>query len=162
MTSSSTNKKFDIIPERQCGDCKACCEGWLHAEIYGEMMYPGKPCHFIGDNGCSIYKDRPEKPCKTYKCVWLDDTSVPGYFKPNKIGTILTRKVIENIEFIEAYEAGKKIDSLLLSWLFFSGKNFLFTINGIAHWWGSKEFNKVMEENGNGFNNMGIASTSLD
>lgn len=145
MTSSSTNKKFDIIPERQCGDCQACCEGWLHAEIYGELMGVGKPCHFIGDNGCSIYKDRPENPCKAYKCVWLEDTSVPGYFKPNKIGNILTKRNIEGIEYIEACEAGKKLDSSLLTWLLMSGKNFSFFIGSQRYWWGSMEFNKSMD-----------------
>lgn len=157
------NKKFKLIPERQCGDCQACCEGWLHGNVHGELMYPGKPCHFIEDKGCSIYNDRPENPCKSYKCLWLEDASVPGHFKPNLIGTILTRKKIEDIEFIEASEAGKKIDATLLTWLFFSDKNFLYTINYNAYWWGSDQFNQTMKEFiKNGHNNLGAVSTALD
>lgn len=140
------NKKFDLIPERQCGDCQACCEGWLHANIYGEFMYPGKPCHFIGDKGCSIYKNRPEDPCKNYKCMWLEDNTIPGHFKPNKIGTILTKRRIKGINYIEASDAGKKIDSSLLAWLMNSGANFTYSIERQPHWFGSHEFNRAMKE----------------
>jgi len=41
--------------ERTCGGCTACCDGWLTGNILGHELAPGKPCHFRGDGGCTIY-----------------------------------------------------------------------------------------------------------
>ena len=140
----SKKKTIPVIPERQCGDCKACCEGWLHADIYGEKMYSGRPCHFICETGCSIYKDRPIEPCVSYKCLWLKENKIPGWMKPNKCGVILSEKTIKKISYIEAVEAGKKFDSSVLSWLFMlhinHHVNIYYIISGSSHMIGSKEF----------------------
>jgi hypothetical protein len=139
-----------IIPERHCGDCKACCEGWLSGKIYNIDMYPGKPCHFVCETGCSIYKDRPEDPCKNYGCLWLEDTNVPGWMKPNKCGVILTHKKIKNIDYIEATETYKKMESEILSWLVMQfvnhNINVCYSIDRTRHWIGSKEFIKAMND----------------
>ena len=143
-------KTIPIISERSCGDCKACCEGWLHAEIYGHKMYRGKPCHFINDSGCSIYENRPSEPCKNYKCLWLSNTDIPGWLKPNKCGVILTMRSIDGIKYIEAIEMGVKMDSSVLSWLFTTyanhGFNVSYTVDGGCNWIGSREFINAMEK----------------
>lgn len=45
--------------ERLCGDCTACCDGWLRATIYAHEMKPCTPCHFVREGCCSIYDQRP-------------------------------------------------------------------------------------------------------
>ena len=110
-------------PDRECGDCTACCQGWLSGVAHGREFYPGQPCHFVGCNGCSIYEDRPESPCKTYSCEWLRNTDVPEWMKPSVSNVIITGKELEKPDgskqiYLEVVEAGKKIDSRALNWLF--------------------------------------------
>ena len=72
----------------RCGGCTACCEGWLRADELD--MRPGKACKHKAESGCAIYLDRPEDPCRTFKCGWLRE---PDLFdedlRPDKCGAIL-------------------------------------------------------------------------
>lgn len=83
-------------PSRECGTCTACCEGWLSGTVYGHEMYRGKKCHFLGCNGCTIYKDRPEEPCKNFECAWLKDKKgdIPEWMKPE-----LSKVIIKEMEY---------------------------------------------------------------
>ena len=87
---------IDIALSRECGTCTACCEGWLKGEIRGHKMYPGKNCHFLGCNGCTIYEDRPQEPCRNFECVWLKDKSgiIPEWMKPE-----LSKVIIKEMEY---------------------------------------------------------------
>ncbi len=110
--------RLAVKGERSCGDCTACCEGWLSAEINGHEMYPGKPCHFVEQGkGCTIYKDRPKEPCKNFACMWKVDKNIPEHFKPSISGTILAKQEIDGIPYLAAVPAGKEINPELLSWL---------------------------------------------
>ncbi len=105
---------------RECGDCKACCEGWVAGRVYGRIFYPGKPCHFIGDKGCSIYDLRPKEPCKRYKCVWLTnvDNAYPEWLQPNLSGVIISNKVDKyGKPYLEVLETSNKIKDEVLQWL---------------------------------------------
>lgn len=74
--------------KRGCGDCSACCQGWLEDKDLD--MYPGKACAHHCDTGCSIYPDRPETPCRTFRCGWLDnDVDYPDDFRPDLSGVIV-------------------------------------------------------------------------
>lgn len=107
------------MTDRQCFPCTACCQGWLTATIYGEKMMPGKPCIHATKEGCGIYEKRPENPCKTFKCGWLqDEYEMPGHMKPSESGAIVMfdrhwhgRKVIR------AVPTGEKIPAETLEWL---------------------------------------------
>jgi len=135
--------------KRECGGCTACCEGWLSGVVHDREFYPGMPCHFKGCNGCSIYGDRPESPCKTYSCEWLKNDNVPEWMKPSKSGVIITAKDWTHPDgskqvFLEILEMGKKIDSTVLNWLF---RTYLRTqvpmkiqIEGGYNWYGTNEF----------------------
>ena len=135
--------------KRTCGDCTACCDGWLSGNVNGHDFYPGMPCHYSGCNGCSIYEDRPESPCKTYSCEWLVNPEVPEWMKPSDSGVILTGKQRESPDgskqtYLEVLELGKKIDSTVLNWLF---RLYLRTnipikvqIDGGYNWYGTTEF----------------------
>lgn len=73
---------------RSCGDCAACCEGWLHDESLD--MNAGKACKHCTGNGCGIYDSRPEVPCRTFRCAWLKrETDFDDDMRPDRCGAIL-------------------------------------------------------------------------
>ena len=71
---------------RHCGECTACCEGWLSSEVVN--MKPGVPCQHRTDSGCAIYENRPAKPCKQFRCAWLDAEDLDEGMRPDKSGAI--------------------------------------------------------------------------
>ena len=73
---------------RTCGDCTACCEGWVSAKDL--EMWAGRACKHRTETGCGIYADRPENPCKIFQCGWLNGTLPEDEsFKPNQCGAIV-------------------------------------------------------------------------
>ena len=111
-------KTIDIVPERDCGGCTACCEGWLQGEAHGQKFYRGRPCHFKTENGCGVYESRPHDPCVTFKCLWLENKEIPYWLKPNLSRVIIDRRVTKsNIPYINAREMDRVMDSKVLSWL---------------------------------------------
>jgi len=127
-----------------------CCQGWLHGQAYEHTFYPGKPCHFACERGCSIYEQRPDIPCKSYKCAWLTDSFFPEWFKPNISNVICTwRNWKENESYLEVIECGKKLDSKILSWLFIQHvngnlQNFTYKLDGGNNVAGTNEFLNYM------------------
>lgn len=88
---------------RPCGECTACCSGQLAGEIYGHIMFPGKPCHFLKNNRCSIYENRPTSPCRTFQCGWsqyLFDEDM----RPDKIGLMVSVERNEKEQFLRVIE----------------------------------------------------------
>lgn len=84
-------------------------------------MLSGRPCHFVSEHGCSIYKDRPKDPCVDYKCLWLVDTNIPEWIKPSISKVIVTLRPWGNnkqFTYWEIRECGTKIDSSVLNWFY--------------------------------------------
>lgn len=52
-------------------------------------MRPGKACKHRVASGCAIYADRPENPCKTFQCGWLQETVLDEELRPDKCGAVL-------------------------------------------------------------------------
>jgi hypothetical protein len=74
---------------RRCETCTACCDGWLKITVYGQAVYPGKPCPFSSGHHCTIYETRPD-PCRTFVCGWLARGSpLPEWMRPDRAGVIL-------------------------------------------------------------------------
>lgn len=138
-------------PERTCGGCTKCCH-WLIAEIKlpGEfpiLLQPGNPCPYVGDSGCTVYKDRPDVPCKSYKCEWLKNNSFPDWMRPDKCGSIVSHKVHpDGTKFYEVVEAGEKLRVEVLSWLVLfckaNGINLKYMLGLGTYKIGSDEFTK--------------------
>jgi hypothetical protein len=79
-----------LSENRSCGDCTACCDGWLQIEVYGHHIRRGKPCPFSIENKCSIYSERPQDPCREFRCGWLVESSpLPEWMRPDKADMIL-------------------------------------------------------------------------
>ena len=81
---------------KSCGTCKRCCDGTYMGNIKGHVMGNGRPCHFLGKNGCTIYDSRPEKPCREFECLWLEFDEVPDYMKPEVAGAIVNARSLDD------------------------------------------------------------------
>jgi hypothetical protein len=130
---------------RDCGGCTACCDGWLTANILGHDVAPGKPCHFRGTGGCTIYEDRPQDPCRGFVCGWLRKASpFPESFRPDRLGVIILAKPWRNRVAYVLVPAGRAPDATLLAWMrqysTATGTPFLFNLEGRPRGYGSPEF----------------------
>lgn len=105
------------MKSRQCGTCTACCEGWLSSRVV--KMQPGKPCKHCTVQGCAIYETRPEEPCRTFVCGWLqDDSPLPDQLRPDLSGVIVKLKwKWRGQNVISAIPTGAKIPKETLDWL---------------------------------------------
>ena len=148
-----------VLPviNRSCGECRKCCEGWLSGDIYGKPMFKGQACHYLGGDGCTIYEQRPEDPCKSYTCSWLDSDIFPMWLKPSMTDVIISRRRVAadvNILYYAIMEAGSKIDSVVLNWLIqwamSSGNNMHYEVSGKSYMIGTKEFVSKMLESASG------------
>lgn len=75
---------------RSCGDCTACCDGWLQIEVRGHAVGKGSPCPFSAAGRCTIYSERPQHPCREFVCGWLTASSpLPDWMRPDKSHLIL-------------------------------------------------------------------------
>lgn len=146
-------KETPQLSKRKCGDCTMCCQGWLIGEVYGNHFYPGRPCHYVKCNGCSIYKDRPEEPCKSFSCAWLDvDNFLPEWFKPNQSKIICTWETWKDEQkYLNVIECGEQINSKYLHWLinkhYTEKLNLICTIFGMRNVYGTTEFQQWVAEN---------------
>lgn len=139
------------MSKRTCGDCTKCCEGWLMTEVLGNKMYGGQPCPFVIPNkGCGIYAKRPKDPCQVYKCGWLTDENIPEWMKPSLTNAIVDYKMTDGVPYLNVTEAGQMLDSRVLTWLIkyaiANKMNFTWEIAGGRHWFGSPEFDTVMNK----------------
>lgn len=102
---------------RECGDCTACCDGWLpDADL---DMYPGKACKHRVSGGCSIYTERPENPCRIFRCAWLDEeTDFPEEMRPDLCGAIVLKaRYWREWNVMRAAPIGSQIPDETLEWL---------------------------------------------
>jgi Fe-S-cluster containining protein len=61
----------------------------MYADIYGQELKVGSPCRYLkAGQGCSIYSEKRPQICSSFKCVWLEDASVPDWIKPETSGMI--------------------------------------------------------------------------
>ncbi len=104
--------------QRRCGECTACCDGWVAGTIRGHEMKPGVPCHFVRAAGCSIYEERPESPCRNFVCGWLAPGSpFPDEFRPDRVGVIIIRVAWRGRPAYLLRSAGRDPDERLLEWM---------------------------------------------
>ncbi len=103
--------------ERSCGDCKACCNGWLAADILGHRMGDGVPCRFLRPDGCGIYERRPEL-CRSFVCGWLKVGSpFPDRWRPDRIGFFIREGLWEGQRCWLLQFAGNDPGEDILQWM---------------------------------------------
>ena len=142
-----------MITNRNCDGCTVCCEGWLFGEAHGKHFSPGRPCHFMGHKGCTIYENRPEDPCKVFKCQWLSNDDIPAWMKPDVIKVLITKRKEKGHSYLQLVELGQRMDPRVLSWFFLehiNGRviNLKYQIDGGWTFIGTPEFVRDIGETG--------------
>jgi SEC-C motif len=138
-------------PARECGECTACCDGWVTGVIEGHEMYPGNPCYFRGDKCCTIYERRPKYPCRDFVCGWLKPGSLfPEEFRPDRLGVMVINMKWRGREAYMLTPAGREPDANLLAWMremsIRTGSPFFYSENGQRLGFGPPEFQVEMME----------------
>ncbi len=137
---------------RICGECTACCEGWLIADINGVHMEPGKPCYLLQiGKGCTDYENRPQNPCKGFECEWLRQPDLyPEEMRPDRARAIFSRQEVDGVQYLRITEMGKRLDAEVLSHgvkiTLGTRGNLYWEVDGKMHWFGNKGFIDVMNK----------------
>lgn len=110
---------------RQCMPCTACCEGWLYAEVNEFVLTPGHRCPHSHNQGCGIYAERPESPCRTFVCSWrVEHSPLPDWMRPDECGAIVLLSLPWEGELvISAVPVGEEIPPHTLDWLLAYARN---------------------------------------
>ncbi len=142
--------QLPMVVKKQCGTCTKCCEGWLHADIRGHKMYPGKPCFFVEiGKGCADYKNRPQEPCKSFTCGWIEIEDMPEEFRPEVSGVIMHFKPNNGNPYISLSKAPNNTTEQYLSWAIVYARsrdiNIIWYIDDKSWWLGNDKFCKQME-----------------
>jgi hypothetical protein len=138
-------------PARRCGECTACCDGWVVGVIEGHEMKPGQPCHFRGEHTCTIYERRPVHPCRNFVCGWLQrDSPFPEEFRPDRLGVMVIAMRWRGREAYVLRSAGRDPDEKLLGWMrefsLRTERPFFYEVEGERFGFGPPEFQAEMSE----------------
>ncbi|MEO5573611.1 MAG: hypothetical protein ABIR48_03890 [Gammaproteobacteria bacterium] len=117
--SVSETNKIQGVP-RSCGDCSACCEGWLKVRVLGHDIGLGHPCPYSSGHNCTIHATRPHDPCRVFFCGWAEAGSdLPEWMQPNQSGVIILtgRSTWRGRPLDVVVSAGRDPDEKILSWL---------------------------------------------
>jgi len=80
-------------------------------------MKPGHPCHFLGNDRCSIYERRPDV-CRKFICGWLaPDSPFPDEFRPDRLGVLIVRTQWRARPAYILRSAAHDPDETLLEWM---------------------------------------------
>jgi hypothetical protein len=137
---------------RACGECTACCDGWVKGTIEGHDMFPGQPCFFRGEGaggGCTIYERRPQYPCRDFVCGWLAPGSpFPESFRPDRLGVMVIEMKWRGIEAYVLVNAGRDPDEATVAWMEAfcqrTGRPFFYERGGERFGFGPPEFQAEM------------------
>lgn len=119
MVNASEINKVQGVP-RSCGECSACCEGWLRTKVLGHEIGLGHPCPFSSGHNCTIHTTRPHDPCRVFFCGWAEAGSdLPEWMQPNQSGVIMLtgRSNWRGRPMDVMVSAGRDPDEKMLSWL---------------------------------------------
>lgn len=126
---------------RPCGECQACCQGWVSGDAYGIPFHINKPCLFLKEK-CMVYKFRPNV-CKKYYCGWAQGL-FPEWMRPDKSKVIITVENWSKGQFLRCTEMGIKMDdTVFLEILKFCNSNncpYVLQYDGHIKIFGPKEF----------------------
>lgn len=139
------------IPARKCGECTACCDGWVAGTIEGHEMKPGTPCFFRGEHCCSIYERRPQHPCRDFVCGWLQPGSpFPEDWRPDKVGVMVIPMRWRGRDAYVLRSAGRDPDPEMIRWMEAMSarleRPFFYEVAGERFGFGPPEFQQEMSE----------------
>ena len=77
----------DLVPGRECGDCKLCCIV-VPIDEPDMQKQPGALCRHRSARGCEIYDTRPSA-CRTYFCGWRRLAFLDDDWRPDISGLLI-------------------------------------------------------------------------
>ena len=89
---------------RECGDCTACCTALL-IDVGDIKSNAYEPCKHLTAKGCGIYKDRPENPCRSFSCAWLQG-HMEEKDRPDRSGGIVWQTIRDGERITLVSEVG--------------------------------------------------------
>lgn len=120
MVNVSELKKRPVQGEvRPCGECAACCQGWLNTHVLGHDIGLGRPCPYSSGHSCTIHETRPHDPCRVFFCGWAEAGSpLPDWMQPNQSGVIVLtgRSQWRGRPVDVLVAAGRDPDEKVLAW----------------------------------------------
>ena len=81
-----------VLPDRECGDCTACCTE-LTVDTPEFAKPAGTPCVHLCEQGCGIHVVRP-RICRTWFCAWRRVASLPDAARPDRSGLLVSLNFI--------------------------------------------------------------------
>jgi len=87
MMSAPEAPQGPLVPERECGECQACCVA-MSIDYPDIQKMPGSPCRHSLKGGCDIYDGRPHV-CRVFFCGWRRLTSIPADWRPDRSGILV-------------------------------------------------------------------------
>ncbi|WP_133030822.1 YkgJ family cysteine cluster protein [Sphingomonas sp. PP-CE-1G-424] len=82
-----------ILPDRECGDCTACCtELTVNTPEFAKPA--GIPCIHLSGEGCDIHAVRP-RICRTWFCAWRRVASLPDEARPDRSGLLVSLNFVD-------------------------------------------------------------------
>lgn len=110
-------QKIKTTSARLCGNCTACCDGYLVASVQNKKIQDiGKPCIYLKKGSCSVYDYRP-KGCNDFFCLYITDLTIPNWLKPDFSKVILILRSVGNIHFLDVIECGSTLSNQVLEWI---------------------------------------------
>ena len=112
-------------------------------------MHAGQACHFLDGGVCTIYAHRPESPCRSFVCSWLQPGSaLPDEFRPDRIGVIAVSTRWRQAPALILVSAGNDPDEATLDWMRQHAQHthtpFFYAQNGERFGYGPPEFQHEM------------------
>lgn len=145
MSQRQTKKSMTMShAARTCGNCAACCGGWLRL-VVGDLIVDGAPCPHSTGHSCGIYEQRPTT-CRDFACAWLKSGGlIPSGFRPDKVGVIVldNRLTWKGIPVDVLVVAGTPRENFVAWYKKYALKHnrvFLLQHNGLCSTFGPAEF----------------------
>ena len=96
---------------RECGNCQACCQGWLVGNAFGIDFGNRKACAFLQTN-CTVYNFRPQM-CQKYFCGWAQEL-FPEWMQPNLCKVLINVQNWSKGQYLKCIEMGEKMSDDVL------------------------------------------------
>lgn len=82
----SPTRQSDLVPDRECGECVACCVlPSINTEAFQKPA--NTMCMHCSGKGCEIYTARPDV-CRSFYCLWRKLGLMGDAHRPDRLGVM--------------------------------------------------------------------------
>ncbi|WP_245542335.1 YkgJ family cysteine cluster protein [Psychromonas hadalis] len=88
MKILSENNESHLVPNRECGQCTACCVVLLIDDKNFKKPADQRCVNIMKTGGCKIYNKRPSV-CQEWHCAWRFMAQLDENWRPDRSGILL-------------------------------------------------------------------------